>query len=248
MGRNAGAQASYKDTTVLRNHWICVYLRIISRWRRRLDSERVQPRQEILVVLPARLHCRSGCYLFKRLTLGLQIGLGVMACRIQMGVSKEIPDDCDVDSRGQEVTGCRMTEEVRGNVFEAQRRCFLGGPLHVVAQFVADPGSPKWTAIAIYEDPLLFVPGLALEQRFQECDGFGPERAHSLLLPLGGHGQLQLMPPGRVKPSGSRIHTIRCSDGSTSSSRTATAGEAIASISTTTPADCERSLPVGPTL
>src|SRR2546425_10393426 len=70
----------------------------------------------------------------------------------------------------------------------------------------------------------------------------------SLLPSFGGHDQLQLMPPGRVKPSGLRIHTTRCPDGSTSSSRTATAGEAIASISTTTQADCGRSLPVGPTL
>ena len=61
---------------------------------------------------------------------------------------------------------------------------FPCGILHVVAQFVANPGSPKWTAIAVYENPLLLVPGLALEQRFQECDGFGPERAHSLLLAL----------------------------------------------------------------
>jgi hypothetical protein len=31
-----------------------------------------------------------------------------------MGVSKEIPDDCDVDSRGQEVTGCRMAATLSG--------------------------------------------------------------------------------------------------------------------------------------
>src|SRR5262249_41399825 len=82
-----------------------------------------------------------------------------------------------------------------------------------------------------------------------------PEDLHNILgqgqdaflVAFGGHDQLQLMPPGRVKPSGLRIHTTRCSDGSTSSSRTATAGEAIASISTTTQADCGRSLLVGPT-
>ena len=59
--------------------------------------------------------------------------------------------------------------------------------------------------------------------------------------------RLQLIPLERVKLFGSRIHTIRCTDGSTSSSRTATVGEAIASIFTTKPADCERSLLAGPT-
>ena len=82
----------------------------------------------------------------------------------------------------------------------------------------------------------------------QDLSRSWPERYKSFFPPFGGHDQLQLMPPGRVKPSGLRIHTTRCPDGSTSSSRTATAGEAIASISTTTQADCGRSLPVGPTL
>src|SRR5260370_17644695 len=98
MGRNAGTLASNTDTAVRRRRWISVSFRIISRWRRRLDSERVQPRQEILVALPSRRPGRSGGDLFKRLTLGLQIRLGVMARRIQMGVSKHVPDHGDVDA------------------------------------------------------------------------------------------------------------------------------------------------------
>src|SRR5215510_8261053 len=82
-----------------------------------------------------------------------------------------------------------------------------------------------------------------------------PEDLHNILgqgqdaflVAFGEHSRLQLIPLERVKLFGSRIHTIRCTDGSTSSSRTATAGEAIASIFTTRPADCGRSLPAGPT-
>ena len=61
-------------------------------------------------MLPARRLGRSGGDLFERLTLGLQIGLSVMACRIEMGVSKHVPDYGDVNARSQEVTGCRVTE------------------------------------------------------------------------------------------------------------------------------------------
>src|ERR1700693_6054322 len=98
MGRTAGPRASNPEKPVFARYWIRVYLRIICRWGTRLDSERVQPRQEILVALPARRLGRSGGHLFKRLTLRLQIGLGVMACRVQMGVSENVPDHGDIDS------------------------------------------------------------------------------------------------------------------------------------------------------
>src|SRR6202162_6658777 len=92
MGRTAGPRASNPEKPVFARYWIRVYLRIICRWGTRLDSERVQPRQEILVALPARRLGRSGGHLFQRLTLRLQIGLGVMAFRGPMGGVRDGPD------------------------------------------------------------------------------------------------------------------------------------------------------------
>lgn len=98
MGRNADARAANTETRGLRQHWPRTFLRIIFRWQGELGSEGVQPRQQILVALPAGRLVRTSGHLFKSNSFGLQVGLGVMACRIQMSVSKHVPHYSDVDS------------------------------------------------------------------------------------------------------------------------------------------------------
>jgi len=137
---------------------------------------------------------------------------------------------------------------MRGNPLLGNGGNGLGCRLHILTQAKSESGGSERRPVSIYENRFVGFSWLTSHQRGNQIGGFRPNRRDALLASLGGHDQLQLMPPARVKLSGSRSHTTRCSDGSTSSSRTATAGEAIASISTTTPVDCGRSLPVGPTL
>ena len=107
------------------------------------------------------------------------------------------------------------------------------------------PAVPQTVARRGREEPLSRPMGAPVVAQPRE-EGRG-QRHIAVQFAFGEHDQLHPIPPVRVTPSGSRTRSIRYSDESTNSSRTATAGEAIASIFTTTQAGCARSLPVGPT-
>lgn len=146
-------------------------------------------------------------------------------------------------------TGCgRVPKRVRGDSLTGEGRDLPGRCYHVLFQLETNACCSKWTSVTIHEDGFVFTARLSFQKFLEQRNSLWPKRTEAFFSSLGGHDQLQLMPPGWVKLSGLRIHTTRCLDGSTSSSRTAMAGEAIASISTTTQAGCGRSLPVGPTL
>jgi hypothetical protein len=139
---------------------------------------------------------------------------------------------------------------VRMDSFGAERRGCCLRPRGVPPKQVPDTKAGHRLAAVVAKHRTAFGrrSSCTVQKGLDRLSRLRPQRTQSFLASLGEHDQLQLMPPGRVKRSGLRIHITRCSGGSTSSSRTATAGEAIAFISTTTPADCGRFRPVGPTL
>jgi hypothetical protein len=163
-------------------------------------------------------------------------------------MSKPATNHCHVHLCRDKTHGRGVPEPVWGYSLADQGGDLLARRGGILFQLEADPGGFEGISIPVHEDGFIFPPRFSFQESFQQFNSLGPKRADSLFSAFGGHGQLQLMPPGRVKPSGSRIHTTRCLEGSTSSSRTAMAGGAIASISTTTQVGCGRSLPVGPTL
>ncbi len=160
---------------------------------------------------------------------------------------KPATNHCHVHLCRDKTHGRGVPEPVWGYSLAGQGGDLLARRGGVLFQLEADPRGFEGTSIPVHEDGFIFLPRLSFQESFQQFNSLGPKRADSLFSAFGEHSQLQLIPLGRVRLFGSRIHTIRCTDGSTSSSRTATAGEAIASIFTMTPADCESSLPAGPT-
>ena len=163
-------------------------------------------------------------------------------------MSKPATNHRDIDSCRYQRDRSRVAKLVWGNSFIGQGRNLLGCRRHVFLQLEANAGCSEGASVAVHEEALILSVGLAFLKRPLTVR---PSRATAdrfVLFALWRTRSTTANAAGTVKPSGLRIHTTRCPDESTSSSRTATAGEAIASISTTTQADCGRSLPVGPTL
>lgn len=162
---------------------------------------------------------------------------------------QQVADGRQVNARFQERHGSTVANAMWVQPLLAEIRRGTASRAETSGEDVTDAEPGQWLTAVVQKDtrfrPQVQVPPFA--ERFQHRGGLRPQRAVALLSSLGVRSQLQLIPPPPGKRSGSRIRTIRCSDESTSSSPTATAGAAIAFISTTTPAGCERSLPVGPT-
>jgi hypothetical protein len=158
--------------------------------------------------------------------------------------------DChQVRARLEEFHREAMSKQVRRNPRPSQVGRACRGTSNDTTNHMGRPKPREPATTGSDEDrPSLIVTEAALlVQTFQCSREIGRQRQHALLPAFGEHDQLHPIPPVHVTPSGPRTRTIRYSDESSNSSRTATAGEAIASIFTTTQAGCGRSLPVGPT-
>jgi hypothetical protein len=96
-------------------------------------------------------------------------------------VAEPAADDCDVDSRRDEVDGGGVAEAVRRHMLGSQRWHGFGRRLHIGCQLEADARGAERIVIAIDEQPLVWCPRLPFHQLFQQQDGFWPERADTLL-------------------------------------------------------------------
>ncbi|UOA29798.1 hypothetical protein DSM107133_04560 (plasmid) [Pseudosulfitobacter sp. DSM 107133] len=151
-----------------------------------LGSEGIEPGEQVRVTFPSRgsISCCRNADLFERLSLGFEIGLGVVVGRVETDMSQPASDDGDVDARRDEVDGRCVSEAVRRHMLRTKRGCRFRRRRDVGRQLVPHARGSQWFAVAIDEDALIGCARLPLQQFLQQRHSFRPERADTFLSAL----------------------------------------------------------------
>ncbi len=152
----------------------------------RLGSEGIEPGEQACVTFPA-CGLISRCWnahLLQRLSLGFEIGLGVVVGRVEADMPQPAADYGDVDARRDEVDGRRMPEAVRRHMLRTKCGRRFRRRRDVGRQLESHARRPQWCAVSIDEDAFIRRARLPLQQLFQQRYGFRPERADAFLSTL----------------------------------------------------------------
>ncbi|GLO79872.1 hypothetical protein MACH23_32930 [Sulfitobacter pontiacus] len=146
-------------------------------------SEGIEPGEQIRVTFPSpgSTSCCRNADPFERLSLGFEVGLGVVVCRVEADMSQPASDDGDVDTRRDEMDGRRVSEAVRRHMLRTKCGCRFRRRRNVGRQLVPHARGSQWFAVAIDEDALIRCARLPLQQLFQQRHRFRPKRADAFL-------------------------------------------------------------------
>ena len=132
-------------------------------------------------------------------------------------MSKPQGDGSDIDSGLEQIHGGSVPDDMRSDPFGAKARAIGAGTLDRLLKKVIEAVRRQNGSSDRGESQRIIGRFDLAEPALQDPCRLWPERDGSILASLGERGQLHLMPPRRVRPSGSRIRTIRYSDESTRS-------------------------------
>jgi len=134
----------------------------------------------------------------KRVSLELEVGVGVSAGRSDAGMPEVIADNGEVDAGLEKGASAAMTEHVRGNSFGESRVLYYGRP-DMLGQDVVGAMPCKWRLPDAMESWLgrVGLLGIGREEWLDRVNGVGPERTESLFVPFAQ--QTGLMRRGELK-------------------------------------------------
>ena len=160
--------------------------------------------------------------LFECLALGVDRNHLVPTGGIDGSVAQPLLNHRDIDSGQQQMAGRGVAPEMDGVESFMFERWRLGACLGQIALTKrVESGAGEAHAALVDEEEIavreLRNPPLRFQIGTEKGQGGIPQGDRARLVALGEGGQLQLIPPRRVRPSGSRIRTIRYSDESTRS-------------------------------
>lgn len=142
-------------------------------------SERVKPSQHARITSPTRRlrDLRGRIEPLERLSLGFQIGLGVLAGGVQVNMPEPAPNHRHVDAGSDLVDSRRMPESVWRHTLRRQRRNDYCRSPDILRELEARAGGIKRGAIAIHEQWLSRSARLSSEQGLEQRDRLRPPLA-----------------------------------------------------------------------
>ncbi len=87
--------------------------------------------------------------LLQRLSLGFEIGLGIVVGRVEADVPEPAADDGDVDDRRDEMDGGRVPEAVRCHMLRTKRGCRSRGRLDVSRHLEPHARGAQWLTVSV---------------------------------------------------------------------------------------------------
>lgn len=142
------------------------------------SSQRVKPRKQLRIALPAGRLPGLGCYvnLLERSSLGINVCSCVMTGGVQLSMSKPRLNNSRIDTRCDQLDTRRVTIRVGRHSFLRQGRHLAGSGQDVPFELKANASGAERFAVAIDEYGFIGGTWSPSQQCLEKIHGFGPQR------------------------------------------------------------------------